>query len=62
VFFSPNESNQVKEDDIGGGGHVALMGDMKMCTKFQSENLKEMCHFVHLDVDGGIILKRFSRK
>jgi len=20
VFFSPNESNQVKEDDIGGGG------------------------------------------
>jgi hypothetical protein len=38
-------------------GHVAHMGEMKMYTKFWSENLKERSRSEDLGVDGRIILE-----
>jgi hypothetical protein len=38
------------------------MGEMRMCTEFWSENLKEGDHLGDIDLDGRIILERILKK
>jgi hypothetical protein len=45
----------MKEDEMGG--HVVRMGEMRMHTKFWSENLKGRDYSEDLGVDGKMILE-----
>jgi hypothetical protein len=47
----------IKSKRMRWTGHVVRMGEMRMRTKFLTENLKVRDHSEDLDIDGKIILQ-----
>ena len=57
LYSLPNILRVVKSRRMRWAGHVACMGEGRVCTGFWCGNLRERDHWGDPDVDGRIILR-----